>query len=252
MTKSDFKLSNSNGVIRGKVSKPDGQPVGVLVCLHGSPNGDLHGNTGLFDQLADKVSHLGYVIVQFSMFGSKPSDGHPKDACIRTQLIDYLSIMTFVRTSYDCPVHVVGESAGATIASTKWLPRSEVNSYVLLWPAFDLKDTDLRPYITKEWWDIVDNRGFLEDNGVIIGRELFLELLLTDFAPAFKLPAQDVLILHGQADDEVPYYQSIMALKEARGNVVFITNNNAGHGFKSPPHRAIVLEAIENWLSSIK
>jgi hypothetical protein len=247
MQTSDFQLTNANGVIRGIISRPNnGQPIGALICLHGSPNGDLHGNAFVFDQISEKAVAMNFLTVQFSMFGSKPSDGQQEKACIRTQLIDYNSILNFSEQNFGCPIYVIGESAGATIASIKWLHK--IKGYILLWPAFDLSDTDLKPYLTEEWKKLIDEKGYLNDNGVVIGKELFNELLEIDFSPSFKLPKQDILIMHGQSDKEVPFSQSIKALSNANGNITFITNKEADHGFKEPSCRKIVLEEIEHWL----
>lgn len=243
----NFKISNHNGSISGIINYATGTTYGVLICLHGSPNGNYHGNADFFDQMTQSVVPLGYTTVQFSMYGSPPSDGQQVDSCIRTQLIDYNSILEFVKGKFNCPIFVVGESAGATIASLDW--KSHVKGYLLMWPAFSLKHTDLEPYLTKEWWDVISKNGYIDDNGVVIGKELFIELLFTDFSKSFLLPEQDILIIHGQQDKEVPYWQSIKALENANGQVTFFTIKEADHGFKDKEHRKIILSKIVNWLS---
>lgn len=246
MTAKPFETRNANGVIRGSLTTPEGDLAGCLICLHGGPGGDLHGNTLVFDQIATRAAPLGFATIQVSMFGSCPSDGEARQTCLRTQTVDYLSILEFARRNLSCPIHVIGESAGATIASLNWL--GEVASYVLLWPAFDLADTDLRPYLTDSWWKIVERDGHLDDNGVIVGKELFLELLLTDFASSFDLPSVDTLLVHGRCDEEVPYEQSLRALSRATGRVAFYGHDSADHGFKAPEHREWVLTKVETWL----
>ena len=52
------------------------------------------------------------------------------------------------RSLFKAELVVVGESAGATIAALSWNLLAE--AYVLLWPAFDLLDTDFRPHMDME------------------------------------------------------------------------------------------------------
>jgi len=245
MKKDNFEISNSNGTLRGCLTLPGNSPRGCVVCLHGGPGGNMHGNTDVFDQASEILSALNFVTVQFSMFGSPPSDGNQQATSLRTQMADYRSVLAYVSSRFSCPMHVIGESAGATIAALCWV--ENIRSYVLLWPAFDLRDTDFRSYLSAHWWETVESNGFINDNGVIIGRDLFLELLLTDFSPCFDLPNTDVLIVHGRADKEVSYSQSLKALASARQTVAFLTHEAAGHGFKSTEHRCLVLAAIEDW-----
>jgi len=247
MNKTQFELRNNNGCIRGTIKQSLNESVGVVICLHGGPNGNLSGNEGIFDQIAEKIVPLNFIVVQFSFFGSIPSDGEQKDTTLYTQKIDFESVLDFATTNYKLPIHVIAESAGVTIAALNWMTKPR--SYVLLWPAFDLKDTDLRGYFTKEWYEHVKMNGVINDNGLIIGGDYYIDILLTDFEPSFKLPENDILILHGQSDEEVPYSQSIKALSLARGYVKFVTLRSAGHGFKLPKHREIILKELFYWFS---
>ena len=241
-----FELPTPQGTLRGQITEPE-KIVSVLLCLHGSPNGDFHGHTGLFDQLAKSAEPFGFATIHFSFYGSAPSDGTAAESSIRSQSADFLSVLEYVRITYPHPIHIVGESAGATIAAMNW--QNDVKSYVLLWPALDLKDTDLRPFLTSEWLSVVERDGFLESDGVTIGKELFEELLLTDFNPCFKIPDIRTLIMHGRSDQEVPYHQSLRAVAEAIGDVTFVTVSTAGHGFQE--HRKIVIGAVLEWLREI-
>lgn len=248
MRSEPFEIRNSNGTLRGHLARPGAQPRAAVVCLHGGPGGNLHGNLDIFDEISVILAEIDIITIQFSMFGSTPSDGNPQDMCLRTQLVDYQSILGYVKSRFTCPIHVAGESLGATIAALSW--NTAISSYALLWPAFDLRDTDLRAYITPVWESRIKQDGFINDNGLIIGYEFFQELLETDFSGCFKLPNIDILIAHGRADTEVPYDQSLKALANARKTTLFLANESAGHGFKSPEHRRIVLSAIKYWFQN--
>jgi len=246
MNSESLEIQNDNGTIEGRVSLPTGDNQGCVICLHGIPGGDFHGNTGIFDDIAERLIPHEFAVIQFSFYGALPSDGDASELCLQTQVTDYLSVLDYAREEFDSPIYVAGESAGATVAALEWA--KGVDAYLLLWPAFDLKDTDLRAYITEEWWEEADQKGFFDDNGMIIGRELFLELLMTDFTDSFDLPEADIFLAHGQNDEEVPYEQSIRALEHAKGRTTFVTHPDAGHGFQKDSCRDYLLDAIEDWM----
>ena len=238
-----LEVTTPNGVVRGVITEARSSK-GLLLCLHGTPNGDFHGNANVFDELAHIAEGLGFTTVQFSFWGSAPSDGAASQTSMKSQSADFVSMLEYVRANYSCPVHIVGESAGATVAALNW--HHDVASYILLWPAFDLRDTDLRPFLTSRWQAVIEAQGYLESDGITLGRELFEELLFTDFEPCFKIPNIKTLLLHGRADKEVPYSQSLRAVLESVGDVTFVTANATGHGFKE--RRGIVLSAVAEWL----
>lgn len=244
-----IKITNNNGIIRGMLTKPSLKTKGVLVCLHGGPGGDEHGNTEGFDQLAEMAVDIGYATLQFSFYGNGDSDGDVKDYSLASQLEDFESAISFVKEHFDVPIHVVGESAGATIASLNW--REDVASYVLLWPAFDLLDTDLRDLISKDTLGALLSDEVYEIEDVKIGRTLIYEILTTDFSTSFNLPEKPIFLAHGKADDEVPYQQSLRALATAKSDLLFFSHPTADHGFKDRHARQKLLSSLGKWLSDL-
>jgi len=240
-----FEIPSPSGVLRGTITHSLHVTKGSVICLHGNPNGDLRGNENIFGQLAERLAPIGYTVIQFSLNGSPPSDGTQAATCLRTQCDDYEAVIGYVRQRFIGPVHVVGESAGATIASLRW--RDDIASYVLLWPAFDLSKSDLGPYLKQPWLDLAKRDGYIQDQTVTLGSELISELLSIDFSSSYVLPPVPVLIVHGQADEEVPYQQSLNAIFKATGPFQFCSVPDAGHGFKAPAHRLLVLRVVTRW-----
>lgn len=245
--KEDFEVPSLLGVLRGRLTLAQSDTHGVLVCLHGQPGGDLAGNTGIFDELAELAAPLGYATVQFSFCGASPSDGSPEQISIASQLADFDAVLSFARTRFSAPLHIVGESAGATIAALRW--EKDVASYILLWPAFDLADTDLKPFLDPAKREAARRDGKLDEGGVVIGTDFLEEIATTDFSHCFGLPRTDVLIGHGQADPEVPYAQSLRAIQSARGRLVFVSHPDADHGFKDRAARTYLMGFLHEWLS---
>ncbi len=247
MQKIAFETHSANGRLAGVKTLPDGTPRGVLLCLHGGPGGNLSGNAGGFDPLADLAANAGFATIQFSFYGSAPSDGTQAETSIKTQIDDYTHMLSFAAQTFSCPVHVVGESAGATIVSQCWF--RDVKSCLLLWPAFDLADTDLRDYLTDEKYAEAKGEGCLKDGETIISVDLLEELRTLDFNRAFEIPPNlDIFIAHGQADKEVPYAQSLRACAKVGGRLQFFGHPKADHGFKDPALRAELFRQIAAWL----
>jgi hypothetical protein len=191
---------------------------------------------------------LGYNLAQFDMYGAGGSDGKPADITLKTQLRDYNSVVDYAAAKLRGPVHVVGESMGATIAALNW--RADIASFVLLWPAFDLKDTDLRPYFDIKWKQVLDQRGYIDDNGVVLGREFLDEIVETDFSNCFRLPKAPCLLVHGKMDTAVPFQQSLRAVDQAAGESVLFAHPTGDHGLVRPQEREFTRRAIKWWLSN--
>jgi uncharacterized protein len=244
------KLRNSNGEICAYVfDAPDGGRA-TLLSVHGGPGGDHRGNDGIFDDIASYCGDYGFNLVQFDMFGAGASEGKPQDITLRTQLADYLSVLEFARVALKKPVHVVGESMGATIAALDW--SQDVLTYLLLWPAFDLRNTDLQPYLGERWSPILESQGFLDDDGTILGREFMREVAEFDFSPCFSLPSCPCLIVHGKGDSAVPFGQSIRAVQEAAGETVLFAHPTGNHGLQLKEERDFTRRAVQWWLSRSK
>jgi alpha-beta hydrolase superfamily lysophospholipase len=198
MPSEKVSIESRNGTIRGTLTAPEGSPAGVLICLHEGPGGDEHSNTGGFDQIAAMAADTGFATLQFSFYGNGDSDGAVENYCIASQLSDYEAAVAFMKQRFGCPIHVVGESAGATIAALNW--RDDVSSFILLWPAFDLLDTDLRPFLQAETLEHLRENKIFERDGVRLGRQLVYDILTTNFESSFDLLKKPIFIAHGKED----------------------------------------------------
>ena len=247
MTTRTERLRGPNGNLNILIAEAKAPVAGTLVCLHGGPGGDYRGNDGIFDDLRSYCTNFGYNIVQFDMFGAGASDGHPEDITLRSQVGDYESVLAYAQVAFPGDLHIVGESMGATIAALTW--KENVTSYLLLWPAFDLRDTDLRPYLSEPWTSRIAEQGYVDDNGSIVGREFLKEIAHHDFTPCFALPQTPCLIVHGKRDSAVPFQQSLDAVRAAAGECVLFAHPGGDHGLQRPEERDFTRKAIQWWLS---
>lgn len=244
--KRTIKVTSKQGKLNVIISKPFlGKLSGVVLCLHGGPGGDHHGPDGIFDELADIATKKRFATIQFDMYGAGKSDGLPQDISLRTQLNDYRAMRNFAKKRFSVPLHIAGESMGATIVALDW--DKDVASYLLLWPAFDLRDTDLKPYLTDHWTKKIAADKLINDNGTILGAEFHDELMKFDFTPCFSLPQKPCLLVHGRSDRSVPFNQSLRAFSSSCGPSEFHAHPDADHGFKGSV-RGFAHAAIKGWL----
>jgi dipeptidyl aminopeptidase/acylaminoacyl peptidase len=245
MSPTEIQLSNENGRIAAYLT-PASDASGTLVCVHGGPNGDFRGNEAIFDQITSYAPSAGFNVLQFDMFGAGASDGQAAEITLESQLRDYRAAFFYAEAELERPVHVVGESMGATIAALDWnLP---VETYVLLWPAFDLRNTDLEPYLAPKWMGEAKKVGHIDDDGMVLGHTFLEELSTFDFDPCFQLPNRHCLLVHGKQDAAVPFEQSIRAVREAKGECVLFAHPEGDHGLQRPNERRFTHEAIRWWL----
>ncbi len=242
-----LELESSKGSIAVFHSAGMGQANGTLICVHGGPGGDHRGNSGIFDELASVCGPMGYDVVQFDMFGNGQSAGRAEDMTLLSQVADYNAVLGFARKELPSPIHVVGESMGATIAALDW--HDDVASYVLLWPAFDLVDTDLRPYFSDPWYSRLQEEGSICDGDLIVGRQFIDEIQSQDFAPCFDLPSTPCLLIHGRQDSAVPLRQSFTAVARCTREAVLFVHPTGDHGLQSTAERQFVTEAYSWWFA---
>jgi fermentation-respiration switch protein FrsA (DUF1100 family) len=240
------RIRNENGLLAAYVKRSVKAPIGTLVCVHGGPDGDHSGNDKVFDQIAEYCPSLGFSILQFDMFGAGASEGGPADITLESQLRDYRAAFEYALRELGGPVHVVGESMGATVAALDWaLPAA---SFLLLWPAFDLRDTDLRPYLSPRWLSSAEEDGYIDDDGTVLGLEFLTELGSFDFSRCFRLPDRSCLLVHGKGDTAVPFEQSLEAVRQSIGECVLFAHPTGDHGLQAEEERRFTHGAIQWWL----
>lgn len=247
----ESKFSGPNGSLAHfKIEPKAGTTSLVLVCAHGGPGGDGRGNGNIFPILGRSLAELGVATITFDFFGNGNSDGSNLDCNLSTQIADLEAVYEDARNSYDLPVCVCGESLGATIVRAATL--NKLAGEILLWPAFDLTDTDLRDYFSKEWRDRVSEHGLLEDGDFRLGRQYYMEMLEWDYGRLFDLNRCPTLIAHGGMDDEVPASQSIKAMGKTKVSTHFHYYPEGQHGLRDDKIRQDLYAHIKTFLSSIE
>lgn len=220
---------------------------GTLLCLHGGPNGDHHGNENVFDEILSYSIDMGFNFVTFDMYGSGNSDGNQIDFDLSSMQDDYKTVLAFCEDNFEDPIHIIGESMGATVAVMNWYLKAKSN--ILLWPAFDLADTDLEPYLSGSWQKMAKEKGSVKDGDLEMGASFLAEINNYDFNKCFSLPDIPTLMVHGRMDNAVPFNQSIRASTESHGPITLYIHPKGDHGLQKKDEREYTHGAIRKWLS---
>ena len=240
-------VQSTKGQLKVLIHEGEGR-LGTLLCLHGGPQGDLRGNEGIFDEIAEYAVQDGFWVCQFDFFGSGGSDGSQRDFNLETMRQDYAAILDFVRRRCPNPLVVIGESMGATIAALDWSQQAERHAF--LWPAFDLADTDLRPFLSGVHYDSAQRDGYVSVDGMEMGGAFLSQINECNFSSCFVLPAHDCLLVHGKQDTAVPFQQSVRGAIEARGAIELHLHPHGDHGLQSPSERRYTHQIVRRWLKS--
>lgn len=221
------------------------EPLPAVIFSHG-----FGGSHDVGDPYARALAGMGYAVYCFDFRGGSPgsrSDGSVLDMSIMTEVDDLTAVMETIRSlpavNAD-EVFLMGTSQGGVVSAITTAHHSqEVRGLILLYPAFVLVDTAQQLY--KNAGDIPETSFHL---WMTVGRAYFEPLLEYDVYADVAAYAENVLILHGDADGIVPLSYSERAL-DAYPSAQLMVIEGAGHGFYGEDE-AIALQAIADYLDA--
>ncbi|OZG53613.1 Alpha/beta hydrolase family [Alloscardovia macacae] len=188
----------------------------VMILAHG-----YNSNADFADSLAPKVAEQGYVVYAFDFYGgstnSRSGDRDMLDMSIQTEKADLEAVLahwhqqTYVDTGH---IYLTGISHGGLISTMVAAAHpKDVRALILLAPAYNVPD------LVKDGYQKL---GFTSEDQIppsvtyenrTIGRRYVLDALHYDPTADQKAYTGPVLIIHGTADELVPYSYSEAAVK---------------------------------------
>lgn len=220
------------------------------VLLHGGPGGVKDGPADLYRELAGRLAAVGIGSLRFDVRGAGQSTGAYRDMTIARQVEDLRAARAFLDSVYAPErVALIGESFGAT-AALAGLDGHE-NALVLLWPAIWLLDDVFDSYVSEDNQALACAQGFIVEDGEEIGRAFLSELIeLRDVAQGLNGLSTPLLLIHGDADSEVPVRQSRRAKELAAGPIRLVVVPGGEHCLERPEERVIVYREATAWLEA--
>lgn len=225
---STLELENDGQTIIGTLFLPkDGRNTReVLIFSHG-----FNCQSQLLANKATSLAQSGIATVTFDFRGGSlrgQSEGEMTDMTYLTEISDLNCVIETVK-GFDWvdpdKIFLMGESQGGLITALTASQRDDISSIVLCFPALHVADT------ARSFWSSKDQIPETVDvNGATTGRaywEAFYDLDV--YEEITKYPG-NVLLLHGTADQMVPYTYSVKA-NELYENSRLVIIEGAGHGF---------------------
>lgn len=221
------------------------EPLPAVIFSHG-----FGGSHDVGAPYARALAGMGYAVYCFDFRGGSPgsmSDGSVLDMSIMTEADDLTAVLSEIRSLPEIDedeVFLMGTSQGGVVSAIVAARRQEeVRGLILLYPAFVLVDTAQQLYKTAD--DIPEISFHL---WMTVGRAYFEPLLNYDVYADVAAYTEDVLILHGDADEIVPLAYSERAL-DVYPSAQLMVIEGAGHGFYGE-NEALALQAIAGYLDA--
>jgi len=218
----------------------------LVVFAHGFA-GNKNEN-GLFVQAADYFARHGLSVLRFDFRACGENGGKFKNVRLYDLVSDLENIFLYIKSDPQLrllPIGFVGFSLGAGIGLLSTVP---IDSYVFWSPAIYTRN-DMVPRYENE----LEEKGFIVKGNVKISKG-FIDDLDSDAIPNSLCGlTTPVLLIHGSADQRIPYTSSMRALRilQASSKSKLVTIPEADHAYRANPQmRQQVFATSCDWLLS--
>jgi uncharacterized protein len=241
-----IELKCGDLILRGMLHIPDGTTSKVpLVCI-------FHGFTGnkmephfIFVKLSRQLEGRGIASVRFDFGGSGESDGEFVNMTISKELeeakaiLDYAQTLDFIDID---KIGIVGLSMGGAVASMLAGDRKEEVKALCLWaPAGNMGELVMKQ-ISERYGRDMSNLDYHDVGGLMISKIFLDDALKIDIIGKAASYNKNILLLHGDMDQTVPYSISERYLNVYGTNAVLHTIDGADHTFNSKKWEDEVLD----------
>ncbi|TCD53598.1 alpha/beta fold hydrolase [Alloscardovia theropitheci] len=203
----------------------------LIILSHGYGS-----NADVFDSFAQKAAEQGYLLYTFDFYGGGPEtrSGDPDmlDMSIQTEKADLQSVLSywkkqsFIDSSY---IYLAGFSQGGLISTmVAGEHPADVKALILVAPAFNIPDIVRQGMSTFGYSDISQVPATVSYDNRTIGHRYIADALSYDVEKDQKAYNGPVLIIHGTADDVVPYSYSETA-SHVFSHAQLVTLDGIGH-----------------------
>lgn len=157
-------------------------------------------------------------------------------------VIDEVKTWDFVDTD---KITVMGYSQGGLVAALTAAERDDIHKLLLNYPAFTMVEE-----IKKEYSSVDQIPDTINRMGMKVGKIYFADILAIDY-DVYERAARyngKILIVHGTADELVPYESSVKAAQVY--NCEVFTIDGAGHGFTDTKYDEIFLKKAYSFFNN--
>ena len=201
----------------------------LVICSHG-----FGGNMSGTSALAKELTKIGFAAFAYDFIGGGSgikSDGQLTDMSVKTEAKDLTAVIEYLkedeRLNQD-NIFLLGQSQGGYVSTYVASNRDDIKGLIDYYPAFVIKDDCLAQYASEDL--VPDPYPMQKMGGMNLGKIYWVDAVSIDIYEEMAKYQGNVLLMHGTADNVVPYEYSVRA-STTIPNCEFITYQNAGHGF---------------------
>ena len=202
------------------------QTRGIVILSHG-----LNGTARESRIYSENLAKAGMAVYAFDFCGGSNesrSSGDTRTMSVRTEIEDLNCVIEMVKgwNWVDSEkIVLMGESQGGLVSALTAAGREDIESLILLYPAFSLPDLMKNSF--EELTDVPENFTFM---GMELGRAYCEDIWELNPYQEIEKYEGEVLILHGTQDSVIPFGASKRACNHFE-NAVLHEIRGADHGF---------------------
>lgn len=240
-----YELITSKGTMRGFFHKPNVSSFPVCLVFHGF-TGQKTGTKFSYVKLARMLEKQNIGTIRLDFLGTGESDLDFKDMTFDDELsCTRLLLEEVLKMPSTKEIYILGHSMGGAIASELAKLYPEQIKKMCLWaPAFNLPNA-LHYLVGKI---LPNEEGIYDHNGFEISQKFVDDLLDKDFYKGLDIFQNELLIIHGENDETVPYEISKVYLSAFHNQRTFIPISKGTHNFDSIEDIKKVIESSIQFL----
>ncbi|MBW2999587.1 alpha/beta fold hydrolase [Candidatus Woesearchaeota archaeon] len=238
-------LNDSNEKLVGLETKPsvEKEKYPAVILVHGF--GATKEESGMFDELAEKLSEAGFLVYRFDFSGRGESEGDYSEISLSKLKSDLSKILDFVRTQEivdNSRIGILGQSLGTpTIVTLEPKVKCLVMTSSTSNPKEILKELFGEGYNP----DGISTRMTSEGELVKIKPQFWKDFENHDLLESIKKINCPILFIHGSEDDKVPLSEVEAYFNNANEPKEIKVIQGAEHGFR--PNRDKMYEIAVDW-----
>lgn len=197
--------------------------------------------------IVERFVPLGYNVLRFDFSFVGDSEGEYEDLTVSAEVDDALGALDFMHEFGASECTLVGSSLGGLVAllTAAQLPHL-VSRVAVIAPVADsrLFTDGLSDKAIADW----RTRGRRRVGSGFLKPSFLDDVLRIDAPAALRTIQMPVLVMHGDADDVVPFSHAEIVRKNVQGPCRIEKFAGVGHRFEEPGALAKLLVVLERWL----
>jgi len=236
--------------IVGMLHSPNRKKSPAIILCHGFSGSKTTPRGYLFPRISRELCKKGFIVLRFDFRGCGDSEGKSEDYSYKTQLEDLGTGLDFLEKNPKVDknrIGVLGHSvAGATVV-IKAKEDERIKCLVCL-----ASNVFLKERLSDDEIKNIKRNGFFynEERGLKVGIKFWKDIERIDntinYVTEINVP---ILIVHGNADEVIPYSESKELYKNANEPKKLDIIKEANHSFTVENHRKKVINSTIEWFN---